>query len=202
MPNSKYSTGPAQARHTGPTSASATDSDLSFLYYRAPSGYRRAIYQYKSNLVWLASVSNTQDMSRQPDLEPRLKSEEKTLRHFPPLVKTFTFGLEQRVSHEVLQILVNHTRLDQVLLSKKPAGERHLSIDSESATEYTYASRAAPAASPELDAEPQPKRGFRPRQQLRLIPKPIGEAGRPGRRGYNLKDTLNLPDEQYKNLQV
>lgn len=34
------------------------------------------------------------------------------------------------------------------------------------------------------------------------IPKPIGEAGRPGSGGYNLEDTLHWPKPRFSNLQV
>jgi hypothetical protein len=35
-----------------------------------------------------------------------------------------------------------------------------------------------------------------------LIPKPQGEAGRPGRGGYNLQETLGWSDIDYKKLKV
>ena len=34
------------------------------------------------------------------------------------------------------------------------------------------------------------------------VPKPVGEAGRPGRGGYSLKETLAWPLEDYRKLQV
>jgi len=37
---------------------------------------------------------------------------------------------------------------------------------------------------------------------VQLIPKPTGEAGRPGRGGYNLEESLGWPAKEYRQLKV
>ena len=37
---------------------------------------------------------------------------------------------------------------------------------------------------------------------VQLIPKPNGEAGRPGRGGYNVEESLGWPTKEYRQLKV
>ncbi|KIK52813.1 hypothetical protein GYMLUDRAFT_250940 [Collybiopsis luxurians FD-317 M1] len=88
------------------------------------------------------------------------------------------------------------------LLSAPSSPLAHTSISQSTDLHHTDPAKttAHNSTRPESPLTPEPNSDAASNENEDQIPKPVGEAGRPGRGGYNLQEKLGWPAQRFKNV--